>query len=146
MRATTALLACLTYDAQNLGKCRPLFSSNADAVIGDAVPFPDAQRGVVPADKLLQYLLNPAHPIGGPKAAWFASLGYTSENATELANALLEVAHAAANFVSKPSPFGVKYEVFGEIGCSGFRPGKVTTVWMVAQNDPPRLVTAYPTR
>ncbi len=106
--------------------------------------FPDAEFAIVSDDKLRQYLLNPSHSVGGPKAAWFASLGYTLENADELRTALIEVAKANDVFRSTPSPYGVKYEVVGEIGCPGFHPGRVVTVWMVSGNDRPRLITAHP--
>ncbi len=108
------------------------------------MPFPGAEQAVVSDDKLFQYLLNPMHPIGGPKAVWLASIGYTAENAAALAADLICVANSGKSFISKPSPFGVKYEVVGEIGCPGFRPARVTTVWIVSENDPPYLITAYP--
>ena len=108
------------------------------------MPFPGAEQAVVPDGKLFEYLLNPIHPVGGPKAAWFASIGYTAENAAALAADLIRVANSGESFISKPSPFGVRYEVVGEIGRPGFRPARVTTVRIVSRNDPPRLVTAYP--
>jgi len=41
-------------------------------------------------DKLERYLLNPDHPVGGPKSKWFAkALGFTKSNATELAAQLV---------------------------------------------------------
>ena len=30
--------------------------------------FPDSQLSIVTEDKLCDYLLNPSHPVGGPKA------------------------------------------------------------------------------
>lgn len=106
--------------------------------------FPDAENAVVPNDKVILYLLNLQHPVGGSKAVWFASIGYTLENADEFAKDLIQLAQRAENFVSKSSPYGVKYEATGEMGCSQFRPGLVTTVWMVSENNSPRLITAYP--
>ncbi|WP_390621095.1 DUF6883 domain-containing protein [Stieleria neptunia] len=40
--------------------------------------------------------------------------------------------------------FGVKYRALGTVGRSEHRPGVVLTVWIVEDDDPPRLVTAYP--
>jgi hypothetical protein len=34
---------------------------------------------VVEAEKLVDYLLNPSHPVGGPKAKWFMSLGFSHD-------------------------------------------------------------------
>ena len=90
------------------------------------------------------YLLNPAHPVGGTKAAWFASVGYTRQNWEELRDDLLTIATSCENFIAKPSPYGVKHEKVGEIGTDDRRPGGVVAVWIVEENSPPRLVTAYP--
>lgn len=108
------------------------------------MPFPDADRAVVPEEKLREYLLNASHPVGAPKAAWFASVGYTLDNWQHLADDLHRVAQNGDEFVAKRSPYGVKYEVVGEIGLPGHRPAAVVTVWIVEGNGPPRLVTAYP--
>jgi hypothetical protein len=51
------------------------------------MPFPDAEHAVVSEAKVRDYLLNANHPVGGPKAAWFASIGYTVDNWEDLANA-----------------------------------------------------------
>ncbi len=106
--------------------------------------FPDADRAIVAQEKVCDYLLNTNHPVGGSKAAWFASVGYSLDRWQELASDLLRVAISNDDFLAKPSPFGVKYEVTGTVGCSGFRPATVVTVWIVEGNNPPRLVTAYP--
>ena len=34
------------------------------------MPFPDADRALVTEEKVRDYLLNPNHPVGGPKATW----------------------------------------------------------------------------
>lgn len=106
--------------------------------------FPDAELSIVTEDKLCDYLLNPSHPVGGPKAAWFASIGYTRENWSELRFDLLAMAVSCEDFVAKASPYGVKYETTGVLGREGHRPGSVVAVWIVEENSPPRLVTAYP--
>ena len=106
--------------------------------------FPDAEVSVVIEEKLYDYLLNPSHPVGGPNAAWFATLGYTRENWTELRDDLLAIAASCQDFVVKLSPYGVKYETVGDLGTEGHRPGSVVAVWIVEENSPPRLVTAYP--
>ena len=108
------------------------------------MPFPDAEHAIVTEEKLREYLLNLDHPVGGPKAAWFASIGYTLENWRELADDLMALARTSDEFVAKPSPYGVKYEVTGRIGRPGHRPALVVSVWIVEGNSAPRLVTAYP--
>ncbi len=107
------------------------------------MPFPNAEQAFVAEEKIRDYLLNPQHPVGGSKAVWFASIGYTRDNWQELADDLVRLAREG-DFIAKPSPFGVKYEVSGEIGCPGHRPATVRSVWIVEGNSLPRLVTAFP--
>ncbi len=108
------------------------------------MPFPDAELAVVSREKICDYLLNPAHPVGGAKCAWFASLGYLVENWEQLAADLSLVAIQCEEFAAKPSPYGVKYETRGRIGCAGSPTATVLAIWIVEENLPPRLVTAYP--
>lgn len=108
------------------------------------MPFPDAEHAVVSEEKIRDYLLNPSHPVGGPKAIWFLSLGYTPNQWQLLATDLRRVALTCEDFVAKRSPYGVKYETAGGISVPPHRPGRVIVVWIVEENSPPRLVTAYP--
>ena len=108
------------------------------------MPFPNAENAVVADEKVREYLLNPSHPVGGSKAVWFASIGYAFDNWQDLVEDLLRLGRTSDDFVAKPSPFGVKYEVTGEIGRPGHLPAVVVSVWIVEQDALPRLVTAYP--
>ena len=92
------------------------------------MPFPNADHAVISAEKIRDYLLNPSHPTGAAKAVWFASIGYTLGNWQDLENDLLQVAQTSEDFIAKSSPFGVKYEVSGALGCPGHRPGSVVSV------------------
>ncbi|MGI8980686.1 MAG: DUF6883 domain-containing protein [Pirellulaceae bacterium] len=47
-------------------------------------------------------------------------------------------------FDTQRSPHGVKYKAAGMISRPNHRPGRVLTVWIVEDDGPPRLVTAYP--
>jgi hypothetical protein len=108
------------------------------------MPITDAEHVVIEQSKLCDYLLNPLHPIGGAKASWFATLGYTQANWQDLQRDLMKLANNCVDFVVKSSPFGVKYELAGYIGMPDKRPGIVVSVWIIEGNTPPRLVTAYP--
>lgn len=108
------------------------------------MPFPDAEHAIVAEEKVRDYLLNPNHPVDGPKSKWFAFLGYTIDNWQDLVNDLWQLAGTVDDFVAKPSAFGVKYEVLGEIRRPGHRLDAVHTVWIVEGNSVPRLITAYP--
>jgi len=108
------------------------------------MPIPDAERAVVTADKVRDYLLNLEHPDGGSKAVWFHSLGYARGESQVLANDLMAIARDCDEFDTETTQFGVKYKVAGIVGRPNHRPGRVLTVWIVENNDPPRFVTAYP--
>jgi len=108
------------------------------------MPLPDAKRAVVADEKVRDYLLNLSHPDGGSKAVWFYSLGYTHEDWRLLAADLLAIANGCDHFDTESTSFGVKYKASGTVGRPNHRPGFVLTVWVVEDDDPPRLVTAYP--
>ena len=108
------------------------------------MPIPDANRAVVEDEKVRDYLLNLAHPDGGSKAIWFHSLGYVRDEWNQLAADLLAIARNCTTFDTETTGFGVKYKAMGTVGRPDYRPGVVLTVWIVEDNDPPRLVTAYP--
>jgi hypothetical protein len=108
------------------------------------MPIPDADRAVVAAEKVRDYLLNLEHPDGGSKAVWFHAIGYTRDEWRVLANDLMAIARDCREFDTERTKFGIKYKATGTVGHPNQRPGNVLTVWIVEDDDPPRLVTAYP--
>jgi hypothetical protein len=111
------------------------------------MPIPNAASAVVPAAKLTDYLLNTSHPVGGPKARWFISLGYDPGRPDRLATDLLEIVRHGKEFRAESLPFGVKYVVLGQIVTPSGRAVDIVTVWITEPNDrAPRLVTAYPSK
>ncbi len=108
------------------------------------MPIPDAQRAIASREKIHDYLLNPEHPDGGPKAVWFGSLGYERAEWQTLADDLIEIAKTCDQFDTERSPYGVKYKAVGLISQPDHCLGRVVTVWIVEDDDPPRLVTAFP--
>jgi hypothetical protein len=108
------------------------------------MPIPRADQAVVAAEKVRDYLLNLEHPDGGTKAVWFHSVGYARDEWQLLADDLLAIARGCAEFDTETTQFGIKYKATGLIGRPNHRPGNVLTVWIVEDDDPPRLVTAYP--
>ncbi len=108
------------------------------------MPIPNATEATAATEKVRDYLLNPEHPDGGSKAAWFQSLGYARDRWHELASDLLALAAACEQFATVRTPFGVKYVVKGQIGRGLHRSASVLAVWIVEADRPPRLVTAYP--
>lgn len=108
------------------------------------MPIPNAERAIANEQKVRNYLLNLEHPDGGSKAIWFHSLGYARDAWQLLANDLLAIARDCDEFDTEMTRFGVKYTVVGLIGRPDHRPGSTLAVWIAEDNDPPRLVTAYP--
>jgi hypothetical protein len=108
------------------------------------MPIPDAERAVIATEKVRDYLLNLKHPDGGSKAIWFYSLGYARDEWQLLADDLMAIARGCAEFDIETTRFGTKYKAAGSVGRPNHRPGNVLTVWIVEDDDPPRLVTAYP--
>lgn len=108
------------------------------------MPIPNATQAIVSAEKVRGYLLNLEHPDGGSKAVWFHSLGYTQDEWQKLADDLLTIACECNEFDTESTRFGIKYKAAGLVGKPNHRPGKVMTVWITEDDEPPRLVTAYP--
>jgi len=108
------------------------------------MPIPNASEATAATEKVRDYLLNPEHPDGGSKAAWFQSLGYARDRWEDLASDLLALAATCDQVATVRTPYGVKYVVKGQIGRKPHRAAGVLAVWIVEAGRPPRLVTAYP--
>jgi hypothetical protein len=106
------------------------------------IPF--AEQAVIDQDKLVDYLLNPSHPDGQGKARFFAHLGFNRERPDELRTALRELA-LSVEVVERDSLYGRKFVGTGTLRSPSGPTGRVTTVWIMLDGQPPpRLVTAYP--
>lgn len=106
--------------------------------------LPHADRAIVEPAKIRDYLLAPAHPIGRAKARFFAALGFRQAAWLELRDALLTHARGDAELAGG-GPHGRKYAIRGMLQGPTGREAPVVSVWIVlAGEDVPRLVTAYP--
>jgi len=105
--------------------------------------MPNARAATIDRRKLEGYLLSPAHPVGGPKARFFFSVGFRDAEALE--RALLELARTGDVAETTTSAYGVKYTVDGMVSTPSGRQVKLRTIWIVeAAGASPRFVTAYP--
>ena len=107
----------------------------------------NAHLAVVDRGKVLDYLLNDAHPDNGGKARFFASLGFPREDPDSLIKALRDVAQHGEVVDSEKSAHGEKHVVDGWLSAhtQESRRQLVRTVWIIDRGgDAPRLVTAYP--
>ncbi len=106
---------------------------------------PLAELARIDRDKVEGYLLNSNHPAGGPKAAYFLSRGFPQSNPHQFAESLRQ--HIANNPAVGPLPtlYGAMSEVTGPMPCPDGQAALIRSVWIFdANNDTPRLVTAYP--
>ncbi len=107
--------------------------------------LPSAHLAVVEPEKITAYLLNPAHPDNGGKAAFFHAQGFSRNDWQTLAAALRT--HAARGDVTEAveSSHGRKYILDARIETPSGKTPLVRTVWIVDRGlEAPRLVTAYP--
>lgn len=107
----------------------------------------NAHLAVVDRSKVIDYLLNEAHPDNGGKARFFGLLGYSREDPEPLMRALRDVAEHGEVVSSTESAHGQKYVVDGRLSghTEESRQWSIRTVWIIDHGeDAPRLVTAYP--
>ena len=107
--------------------------------------LPNAANATLDDTKITHYLLDLSHPVGGGKAKFFLSCGFSQATWVDLKRALLD--HPQNNQISgqHPNAHGENYE----IGCSLVTPDNtdpcIISVWIIQPSDPyPRFVTAYP--
>ena len=107
--------------------------------------LPNAGKAIVERAKITDYLLNPAHPDNGGKAAFFDDLGFCLLQWEELAGAFLKLARTTDVAQTMKSPHGRKYVIIGHIESPEGKSAMVKTIWIVDSGfGEARLVTAYP--
>jgi RHS repeat-associated protein len=117
-----------------------------DAPAAEAEADAAAKTAASVVDKLNRYLLNPDHPVGGSKAAWFEkALGFTRANLQDLAKQIVFDPKTA--FLKQASEWGPIYnQVIRIVGPNG-KIIDVTFGWIVRNEDGiARLTTAIPTK
>jgi hypothetical protein len=107
--------------------------------------LPNAQSATVPERKVTHYLLNPAHPAGGSKAAFFLRFGFTVADWQRLAEALLHHARENEVVATEQTPHGLRYTVDGPLTAPDGTRLNVRTAWYInLPGGAPRFVTAHP--
>ena len=106
--------------------------------------LPGVDRAVVNAEKIRDYLLSDAHPIGRFKAVFFAGLGYSLGDWRVLAADLRDHAVGYEASATESNEYGQKYEIQGTMAGPAGK-AVVVAVWIVLHGeDFPRFVTAFP--
>lgn len=119
-------------------------NGTVESVVDCGMLLPAGEHAVVEDAKLLDYVLNPEHPIGRHHAKLFERLlGISRLNFQVLKEQLLEAAMSREVEAGNPSPFGQKFEMRIPVrGPRGIRP--VLAVWMYEHGRAsPRLITCY---
>jgi hypothetical protein len=106
--------------------------------------MPNGDRAVVPIEKLMQYVLDPAHPAGRHKSRVFArALGITRESAEILEEALLKAAADGESAIGELDRHGQRYVIDFEM-TTDVGTAMVRSAWIIRTNEEePRLVTCH---
>lgn len=105
--------------------------------------LPDAYA--VGLAKILNYLLDPRHPVGGPKAIFFFGQGFAADRPDELAGALVDHAMRSSWRVATTTPYGIKFTFEGPLVTPSGKTPTVRSVWRQPHTGgPASFVTAYP--
>src|SRR5262245_5908994 len=107
--------------------------------------LPNADDVEIAKEKITHYLLNPLHPDGAGKAAFYTGMGFKVEGWDVLAAAFQQLAASCPIAKEVNSPHGTKYVVDGTLTTPCGKTPVVRTVWIIDHGaETPRLVTAYP--
>ena len=107
--------------------------------------LPNSDKLVVEREKVLNHLLNTAHPYGASKARFFSRFGFQAQRWEELADALRHHGHTHEVKRTQETGFGPRYQVEGRLSAPDGRFPHVRSVWQLDRGEvAPRLITAYP--
>ena len=107
--------------------------------------LPDADQIKIERGKIVDYLLNAAHPDNGGKAKFFERLGFRQNRWEALAKALKASAMEPETTRIEESPHGRKYVIVGRLESLEGKFYRVQTIWIMDNgSESARLVTAYP--
>ncbi|HST51246.1 MAG TPA: hypothetical protein VLJ61_04475 [Pyrinomonadaceae bacterium] len=107
--------------------------------------LPSGETAYVSPPKLVNYLLSPSHPVGGPKARFFRSVGFDETNAAALEQALIDIARSEDVTEVEQTRHGTKDAVEGDLRTPVKGVRRIRTIWIVdVGQERPRFVTAYP--
>lgn len=106
--------------------------------------LPNGHLAQIDSVRLRGYLLSSTHPVGRFKAAFFRSLGYSTEQWEVLAAHLLDAVEMEDAVPLDTSAYGTKYA--DRCALSG-QPGleaEADSIWIVGPDGLPRFIAAYP--
>jgi hypothetical protein len=107
--------------------------------------LPNADRAIIAAEKLTEYLLNMSHKRGAAKARLLLGVGYRSD-APHVLESDLRVQHLSLEVTrTHKNAYGVVYEIVGPIKTPSGSSVQFCSVWQVdTGTDVARFITMYP--
>jgi hypothetical protein len=106
------------------------------------------RRFRIEQSKLTQYLLNPAHPKGGPKARFFLKVGFSDASPQVLADTLLEHARPERLVGTDMTRWGERLIYEGPAWTPKRGEIRIRSIWQINPDNPLDVVflTAFPLR
>jgi hypothetical protein len=115
--------------------------------VAAGVKLPNVDSAVVRREKLIDYLLDTGHSVGGPKAMFLQRFGYNRDNWTVLRHALLQHARLCDVVDARHADHGVYFEIVGPLSTPDGRNPSIRVVWLIDTGaEAPRLITIVPSR
>ena len=105
---------------------------------------PHAVNAVVEEKKVVSYLLNLDHKEGASKAKFFLKRGFAIGSWRTFATALARHAQTQPVTNIEETEFGTKYQVECQRETPDEKNPCIRSVWIIEDEQPPRLVTAHP--
>ena len=106
--------------------------------------LPNADRAVIPPEKLRDYLLSTTHPVGRSKASFFEHLGYTRDDWARLDADLREQHLGQDAREVETTKYGRTFVIEAPLA-GPLASRALVSVWMIRNGEEdPRFVTAYP--
>ena len=103
------------------------------------------ERAAIDPRKLRDYALNPKHDTGRFKAAFFAKMGYSSEDWEQLEQDIRQQHLTQPAETGQVSPFGQKYTITASLQGPNGEQRWITTVWIIRPDqDWPEMITIEP--
>ena len=107
--------------------------------------LPHAVKSRIEAEKVREYILSPAHPLGRFKAAFFEKFGYSAQDWDEFKECLRQLILSQEVTRVEETPYGQKCVVEGELRSPSGELLPVVTIWIILRGQGiPRFLTAYP--
>ncbi len=111
--------------------------------MSDGHPWPETYH--VATEKVVAYLLNPDHPVGGLKTPVYLARGFSLARWEILVQALLVHTREARRTKVVEDARGVRFVFEGPLRTPNAQPLNLRTVWQVDHDDTvARFITAKP--